>query len=304
MLDLHRLNVLHQFSVTGSITATAAELGFSPSAISQQLATLERETGVALLERSAKRAVLTDAGRVLAEHAVAVLGAAERAESEMAAKARRVAGSVTVSTIPSLAATVAGILAELQQSYPGVEIRMRETSSSSAPVEILDRHVDLALVDEWRETPSVQLGLVSTAVAHEAVVVALPAPVNLRSCAVIATDELARVTQSHAWLCAPPGQPSRLAGDLMLERAGIHPPRRWEFEGLATIASLVALGSGAAILPESVVQAAQLEPSSWRRLDPPMSRRLHVLTRASASSSPTLRLLLACLERRLGTGYG
>src|SRR5438876_1055586 len=66
MLDLHRLRLLQEFAARGSIARTAAALGYTPSAVSQQLAALEREAGTALLDRSARRAELTDAGRRLA----------------------------------------------------------------------------------------------------------------------------------------------------------------------------------------------------------------------------------------------
>jgi DNA-binding transcriptional LysR family regulator len=79
MLDLRRLSLLQRFAALGSINATAAEVGYSPSAVSQQLATLEREAGIALIERTAQSANLTDAGRELAEQAAEILSAVETA---------------------------------------------------------------------------------------------------------------------------------------------------------------------------------------------------------------------------------
>src|SRR5450432_4277370 len=102
MLDLHRLAVLHQFSVSGSITATAAALGYSASAISQQLTALERETGAVLLERTARSATLTDAGRLLARHARTMLADSEEAEADLSALLGRISGYLTITTIPSL----------------------------------------------------------------------------------------------------------------------------------------------------------------------------------------------------------
>jgi DNA-binding transcriptional LysR family regulator len=66
MLDVHRLRLLCEFAERGTIAATAAALGYTPSAVSQQLAALEREAGAALLDRTARAAELTDAGRRLA----------------------------------------------------------------------------------------------------------------------------------------------------------------------------------------------------------------------------------------------
>ena len=79
MLDLHRLRLLREFADRGTIAATAAALGYTASAVSQQLAALERETGTALLDRAARSVELTDAGRRLAVHAEIILAQAEAA---------------------------------------------------------------------------------------------------------------------------------------------------------------------------------------------------------------------------------
>src|SRR5579859_4200562 len=86
MLDLHRLRLLTEFAARGSIAKTAAVLGYTPSAVSQQLAALEREAGTALLDRTARRAQLTDAGRRLAGHAERILAMVEEAETDLSAR--------------------------------------------------------------------------------------------------------------------------------------------------------------------------------------------------------------------------
>ena len=85
MLDTHRLRLLKEFAERGTIAATAAALGYTPSAVSQQLAALEREAGVALLDRTARTAELTDAGRRLAAHAERILALVEAAEADLSA---------------------------------------------------------------------------------------------------------------------------------------------------------------------------------------------------------------------------
>src|ERR1700759_3445790 len=92
MLDLHRLRLLAEFAARGSIARTAAVLGYTSSAVSQQLAVLEREAGTPLLDRSARRAELTDAGRRLAAHAERILAMVEEAENDLSAEADEPAG--------------------------------------------------------------------------------------------------------------------------------------------------------------------------------------------------------------------
>ena len=85
MLDLHRLRLLREFADRGTIAATAAALGYTPSAVSQQLSALEREAGAALLDRAARSVELTDVGRQLAVHAEIILAQVEAAEADLSA---------------------------------------------------------------------------------------------------------------------------------------------------------------------------------------------------------------------------
>src|SRR3954451_17647121 len=102
MLDLHRLRLLREVHGRGTIHGAARALGYSPSAISQQLAVLEREAGTPLLERVGRNVRLTEAGQVLVRHAQLLLDAAEAAEAEVAqVAAGRVAGVVMVSAFQS-----------------------------------------------------------------------------------------------------------------------------------------------------------------------------------------------------------
>jgi DNA-binding transcriptional LysR family regulator len=81
VLDLHRLRLLHELHARGTIAAVADALQFTPSAVSQQLAVLEREAGVPLLERAGRGVRLTDAALVLVRHADVLLERAEVAQA-------------------------------------------------------------------------------------------------------------------------------------------------------------------------------------------------------------------------------
>src|SRR4051812_32097977 len=107
MLDLRRLRMLRELDERGTIAAVADALRFTPSAVSQQLALLERETGVRLLERAGRGVRLTDAGLVLAEHAGALLERAARAEADLAAAAGTVTGRRRIAGFQSVALKLA-----------------------------------------------------------------------------------------------------------------------------------------------------------------------------------------------------
>src|SRR5215475_9732290 len=107
MLELRRLRLLAELHERGTIAAVADALQFTPSAVSQQLAMLERETGVQLLERAGRGVRLTDPALVLVEHADALLSRAELAESDLAAAAGTVVGRARVAAIQSMAIRLA-----------------------------------------------------------------------------------------------------------------------------------------------------------------------------------------------------
>src|SRR5215216_2653415 len=107
MLDLRRLRLLYELHERGTIAAVADALQFTPSAVSQQLAVLEREAGVALLERAGRGVRLTDAALVLVRHAEVLLERADLAEAELAAAGGRVAGRGRIAAFQSVALYVA-----------------------------------------------------------------------------------------------------------------------------------------------------------------------------------------------------
>src|SRR6187455_1817565 len=107
MLELRRLRLLRELHERGTIAAVADALQFTPSAVSQQLAMLERETGVRLLERVGRGVRLTDPALVLVEHADALLERAAQAEADLAAAAGTVAGRARIAAFESVALGIA-----------------------------------------------------------------------------------------------------------------------------------------------------------------------------------------------------
>src|SRR5204863_3849112 len=102
MLELRRLRLLRELSERGTIAAVADALQFTPSAVSQQLALLEREAGVPLLERAGRGVRLTDAALTLVGHADALLERAALAEADLAAAAGAVTGRARIAGFQSV----------------------------------------------------------------------------------------------------------------------------------------------------------------------------------------------------------
>src|SRR5438045_1246004 len=106
MLDVRRLRLLRDLAHLGTIAAVAEAHTYTPSAVSQQLAVLEREAGVALLERTGRRVALTAAGRVLVRHAETILADLERAKAALTAAGTELTGPLRIGAFPTAVRTL------------------------------------------------------------------------------------------------------------------------------------------------------------------------------------------------------
>jgi DNA-binding transcriptional LysR family regulator len=153
-LDARRLRVLHEVSLRGSVTAAATVLRVTPSAVSQQLAQLEREAGCDLLERSGRGVVLTHAGSALARHAEDVMRALEGAEAGLAAARNAVVGTVRVGSFPSAAgALVAPAAAHARRRHPDLDIRVAEVEDYPGMTDLRSAALDVLIVQEYDHVP-------------------------------------------------------------------------------------------------------------------------------------------------------
>ncbi|MGA8461870.1 MAG: LysR family transcriptional regulator [Streptosporangiaceae bacterium] len=313
MLDTHRLRLLREFAERGTISATAAALGYTPSAVSQQLAALERESGAVLLDRTARTAELTDAGRRLVEHAERILALVEAAEADLSSAGPT--GRVTVTAFPTAAVAFGPALVRRVRAHPGMSLLLRETQREEGLRLVRSGEVDVALIADWsgrltRPGPGSGRGgseggeetgvLRFYRLLRDPVVLVLPRghpfadpakPVDL--------DEL----RDEPWLAAPIGEPSRQAVDRLLVGAGGMPPAPWEFEGLSTILSLVARGIGIAALPRLTLAAGDRRVAVRELPVPTQARDVCAVARASSVRRPSVAVILAALDsaaERLG----
>ena len=153
MLDPRRLRVLVEIERRGSFAAAAQALSFTPSAVSQQIAALERETGTRLFERGARGVRLTDAGRALAAHAEAVLARLADAETELDAISGRRAGRLRFGSFPTATAVFGAAAGELfRERYPEIQFSYTDAEPYEIARLLRARELDLALTftyDRW-----------------------------------------------------------------------------------------------------------------------------------------------------------
>ncbi|HTE60484.1 MAG TPA: LysR family transcriptional regulator [Solirubrobacteraceae bacterium] len=146
MLDVRRMRVLREVALKGSFSAAADSLSFTQSAVSQQIAALEREAGAVLVERSARGVRLTDAGEAVVRHAEGILAKLAEAEAELEAIAGLRGGRLRMAAFESAAATIMPIaIAQFTQTYPAVELSLGLLEPEESVAALRAGDIDLAI---------------------------------------------------------------------------------------------------------------------------------------------------------------
>ncbi|MGZ5338420.1 MAG: LysR family transcriptional regulator [Thermoleophilaceae bacterium] len=297
MLDLHRLRLLHELHARGTIAAVADALQFTPSAVSQQLSVLEREAGLALLERAGRGVRLTDAALVLVGHAEALLARAELAEAELAATTGSVSGRGRIASFQSVAIQLAlPAMRALAREAPGLrcEFLEAEPEQSLPALELGD--VDLVLGDEWQHQPHARLASVDRQDLHiDPVRLVLPEhhPAALRHRQAVPLAELA----DDAWTTG-----HRDTGwEEIIERTcrelgGFDPDIRHRTHDSVTSLAVVANGQGVTLLPELVAPDAQPGVTVRAIAEGSVHRIIFMATRTADAKRPSVQALRAAVR--------
>src|SRR5580765_1025242 len=175
-LDVNRMCLLREVGLRGSIAGAARSVRLTPSAVSQQLAALEREAGTALIDRSPRGVVLTAAGGRLADRAGEVLDVLHAARADLDRAAGAVGGEVAVAAVASAAVTfVSAALVALRERQPGVGVAVRVAEPATSLDLLLAGDVDVAVVDEYDGVPlALPEACVRTELARDPMVVVRP----------------------------------------------------------------------------------------------------------------------------------
>lgn len=290
MLDLNRLIMLRAVSMHGSITAAARELSYSHSAISQQLSLLERETGVALLERVGRRARLTPVGLELVRNTEAVLAAMERTEMELAASQNQPRGVVTVAVFASIGRSVMpDALRRLSRKYPGLDLRLRRLDPEEAVLQLVSRHVDAVVTDAY---PGTQLapagGVHASVIGHDPVRGYVPEP--------YLEGPLERL-RALPWVMEPYETASTQWALRVCREIGFEPNVAHVSSDVLFHLRMVEAGLAAAFLPDLVVREAGSALVPCPQLPADQHRDILVLTRVGAECHPSLQAIRDAVAR-------
>lgn len=300
MLNLERLRTLDALARHGSVSAAADALHVTTSAVSQQLGKLEREIGQQLLARNGRGVRLTDAGRLLSEHAARILSQVELAESDLEAHRGQVVGELRLSAFPTAARGLfPAALGALRAEHPGLRVRSSELEPEQGIAGVVRGDLDLAVVLDWYNKPMpVPDGLVKAPLLDDPADVAMPHGHRLAGRDEVDLTEFAE----DEWITWGEGEFCHEWLMFTLRSKGVEPIVGHRAGETHTQLGLVAAGLGVCIAPllgrHPVPDGVVLVPLRQR-----VRRHVYVVWRADADRRPSIRAAVDALRtaaRRLG----
>lgn len=283
-MSIQQLRMLREVALRGTIVAAAQSLGYTPSAISQQLGGLERSTGVAVLERVGRNVRLTDAGRELVRHAGDLLTSLEAARTAMEQVAGEVKGTIEVSVYESVAVTLlVPLLERLAVDHPDLRIRTRQLEVEPALEAVAAGTIDVAFTLDYAHAPMSQRAGVSCTSLLEDVfclVVADGDPITSASASLEAVADRQFISPSLSSSCG--------GGVVVACRsAGFEPDIAHQIDDYPTMLRLVAAGAGVALVPG----LGLVTPPRGVRvvaIERPFSRTIQIAYRTASAERPAV----------------
>jgi DNA-binding transcriptional LysR family regulator len=301
MIDARRLRILRAVADHRTVTAAAATLYLTPSAVSQQLTALEQETGHRLVDRGARGVRLTAAGEILLDHTHAVLAQLERAEAELAAYGTGAAGTVTVASFATgIGLVVAPAVACLAAAAPGIRLKVRDAEGDASLPMVLGRQVDVAVAVEYRGAPGAgDPRLTHVPLYAEPFDAVLPLVHKLAHAPEVALSGLA----DDPWIGPYPGNPCHDVVVLACEYAGFQPRLEHSSDDFRAVVALASAGAGVALVPRSALAGVDLADVVVRPVDGiAPTRRVFAAVRRGAEDHPLIRPVLDALREAAPVG--
>ena len=295
MIDLVALDSLRAVDSRGSVVAAADALGFTPSAVSQQIKRLERQTGVPLLERVGRGVMLTRHGRHLVEQGTRLLSDLEELQSGLHRQAGTVAGHVRLAAFSTaMRGLVAPALPPVLAAHPGLRVSLTEREPWDAVDLVATGQADLGVAHSWGDVPlAVPAHVERVVLASDLADVVVRRDHPLAGRAVLTPRDLA----GEDWIGTPEGTICRQWLQRMYDGTGTLPRIAHVSMEFDSHLALVRAGLGIALIPR--LGRAPLGPDLVAVLvdDPVPCREIAALHRGSMSDSPAIAALLAALAR-------
>jgi DNA-binding transcriptional LysR family regulator len=290
-VSISGLQAIAGLASEGSITAAARALGYTPSAISQQISKLERDVRQVLVEQNGRVATLSPAGRVVAEAARRILGEIEQMQVQLENERKTVAGTLTLAAFATATrGVVPPALRRLRSDWPRLKCHLVEADSHHAMALVEDGSVDIAIVHDWLEIPLVlSAGLNARHLGNDISDVLVPAAHRLADRGSVEMPEL----RGEVWLY----EPGSVAHDLLIKSFTDISNTRLFGHGVAEYASQIAMvgaGLGVALVPRMGRGAV---PDTVRVLpvEPAPTRQVYAVWRSLSGSRPALQAAVMAL---------
>ena len=296
-LDLSKLRTLAEIRALGSMTATSASLGYTTGAVSQQMASLKRSVGAELFVHVGRRIELTDAGSVLAEHALRILEAERAAKQAVEAVGENIGAEVRVGVFGTAAASLLPpALALVQDEHPGVTVRSIEVDVDAATAAVAAGTVDIAFGLDYFDAPvprSRDVALVSLRAERFRIAVATRRKSKQRTVSLL---EL----QDEGWVLPPATTHYGLAFRMSCRRVGFEPRVVHEVTDTATSLAMVAADLAIAPVTDLMLALWSQQISTLPLLED--TRREIVLAhRISPAPQPGTAAVIAAIRRSVAT---
>ena len=303
-LNLTQLSTLRELVRRGTLAAAAEHLGYTPGAVSQHLASLEATLGVGLVERSGRHLVLTDAGRVMAEHAEELLTAEARAVSATRSAHDAVAGPLIVGTWGSSAATLlAPLISRMSDAFPDVSISSREVDLDSATASVRYGEVDVAFGLDYPDAPmprdkslhlvrlqpemfAVAVGSSHAPNARQAVARKERVPTRKRDYV-----ELDRLNEMD-WILPPESSQYGRALRSGFRRLGVEPHVAHEVTDTAASLELAAAGLGATLMTDLMRRLNSSVDLTTLHMREPLTRQIVLISRGDVAQRQPVRVFV------------
>jgi DNA-binding transcriptional LysR family regulator len=296
MLDPRRLEVLREFAAQGTIARAAAALAFTPSAVSQQLAQLQREAGVELFRKVGRRLELTDAGRMLVTRADELLAHVEGIEAELAAFSGRLRGTVRVAAFQTAAhAVVLPALDGLAEAHPELRVELRELEAEESLPLVTGGGLEVAVAEEYEHAPRPRLPqLHRDYLPDDEMLLALPNGHGaLRAGGAIRLGAL----REDAWATARTGTAyADMCERICRSAGGFEPDVRHRANDMGLLLDLVARGC-VAVVPALGRPEGDPRVDVRRIAGARLSRAIFIAVRASDRARPSTAAVVEALRR-------
>lgn len=294
-LNTHRLRILREVAARGTLTAAAEALYLTGPAVSHQMATLERELGVRLFERTPRSVQLTEAGRRLVLHAETILTDCEAAMAEVQSFSSEVAGSVTVSILETAANPGLAVLKE-RSRHPALKVVLVSMHPTDALAALRAGEIDIALADDWDCLPApASRGTTRFDLVTEGYEAVLPTSHRLAGEKTLQLRDLAQeqwcVTREHGF---------REALELTMRAAGFVPDivlRSFNSRALVLSAEI---GLGVGVIPVSA-DTRGADVALVPLAEPSLTRHVYALVRSGSQESPPVKAVLDAMTEAAAT---